>query len=68
MMKKLLPAVASSLLIALLFPAPVAAQKVEHDQANAAVTFQKRCASCHVVPDVSVRTDRAWLDQINRTT
>jgi hypothetical protein len=30
--------------------------------------FGKRCASCHAVPDRTLRTDLAWLDQINRTT
>ena len=29
--------------------------------------FQARCANCHFIPDPSVRTDRAWLDQVNRT-
>lgn len=30
--------------------------------------FAARCASCHTVPDLDLRTDRAWLDQVNRTT
>ncbi len=30
--------------------------------------FSARCASCHTVPDPGLRTDLAWLDQINRTT
>ena len=30
--------------------------------------FTARCASCHTVPDPGMRTDLAWLDQINRTT
>jgi cytochrome c2 len=29
--------------------------------------FAKRCATCHTVPDPAIRTDLAWLDQINRT-
>jgi hypothetical protein len=31
-------------------------------------TFQERCAKSHTVPDPAIRTDRAWLDQVNRTT
>ena len=27
----------------------------------------KRCATCHAVPDKTLKTDLAWLDQINRT-
>lgn len=30
--------------------------------------FQRNCISCHVIPNPAVRTDRGWLDQINRTT
>ena len=29
--------------------------------------FQSRCATCHTIPDPSIRTDLGWLDQINRT-
>lgn len=29
--------------------------------------FVQRCASCHTVPDPQIRTDLAWLDQVNRT-
>ena len=29
--------------------------------------FQNRCARCHVIPDQKHGTDRAWLDQVNRT-
>jgi len=69
-MKKLLRVVVPSFVGACLWSAPAAAQKVEHEWTAKAVaaTFQQRCAGCHVVPDVSLRMDRAWLDQINRTT
>ncbi len=30
-------------------------------------TFTSRCASCHFVPDTSLRTDRAWLDMVKTT-
>ena len=30
--------------------------------------FTARCANCHTVPNPELRTDLAWLDQINRTT
>ncbi|MHC4941228.1 MAG: hypothetical protein ACYTHK_20020 [Planctomycetota bacterium] len=29
--------------------------------------FAKRCAACHTVPDPAIKTDLAWLDQVNRT-
>ena len=29
--------------------------------------FQARCAQCHTVPDPAIRTDLAWLDQVERT-
>jgi len=35
--------------------------------AEAGRMFQQRCASCHQPPDVRFATDRAWLDQVNRT-
>jgi len=35
---------------------------------SAGETFTTQCASCHTVPDPGLRTDLAWLDQINRTT
>jgi mono/diheme cytochrome c family protein len=34
---------------------------------SAGAVFRARCAACHTVPDPALRTDRAWLDQINRT-
>ncbi len=50
----------------LLIIAPVAGQPrtaIKH----AGQVFEKRCAQCHVIPDPGVRTDRGWLDQVNRT-
>jgi len=32
-----------------------------------AATFRTKCASCHTVPDPARESDRAWLDQVNRT-
>lgn len=29
--------------------------------------FQASCMRCHQPPDLSFATDRAWLDQIHRT-
>lgn len=29
--------------------------------------FVQRCATCHNVPDPAIRSDMAWLDQVNRT-
>jgi len=39
-------------------------QRAEPD---AEALFTQRCASCHAVPDPELRTDLAWLDQVNRT-
>jgi len=36
--------------------------------AEVGALFRKNCASCHVVPDKTLKTDLAWLDQIHRTT
>lgn len=35
--------------------------------AEAGAMFQKNCISCHQPPDLKFATDRAWLDQLNRT-
>ena len=35
---------------------------------NAEKIFKGRCSKCHTVPDPSIATDLAWLDQVNRTT
>ncbi len=35
--------------------------------AEAGQTFKQRCQSCHQAPDLNFATDRAWLDQVNRT-
>ena len=35
--------------------------------AEAGRIFEKNCISCHRPPDMAFATDRAWLDQINRT-
>ncbi len=37
------------------------------DTTEAAKTWQARCVTCHQVPDLHIRTDHAWLDQVNRT-
>ena len=47
-------------LIALAFPAAIAAP-------DTGELFRARCASCHTVPDPLLRTDRAWLAQVDRT-
>ena len=35
--------------------------------AEAGALFQKNCLGCHQPPDVTFATDRAWIDQLNRT-
>ena len=37
------------------------------DQPAAATLFQRKCQSCHTVPDTKHAFDLAWLDQIKRT-
>jgi mono/diheme cytochrome c family protein len=44
-----------------------AAYADEAARAEAGKVFQQRCINCHQPPDVNFATDRAWLDQINRT-
>ena len=34
---------------------------------EAGATFRRACASCHFAPNTAFATDRAWLDQIKRT-
>jgi hypothetical protein len=41
--------------------------QVEAEVAEAGKTFQARCLACHQPPDLQFATDRAWLDQVNRT-
>ncbi|MHC4954494.1 MAG: hypothetical protein ACYTGZ_11450 [Planctomycetota bacterium] len=36
--------------------------------AEVGAMFRKRCANCHTIPDPQLAPDRAWLDQIKRTT
>ncbi len=36
-------------------------------ESGVAQLFRDRCAKRHAVPAPTVRTDRAWLDQIKRT-
>ena len=35
--------------------------------ARAAQTYKSGCVNCHQPPDLTFRTDHAWLDQVNRT-
>ena len=51
-------------LLAMAAAAPLA----RADEPQIAKVFRQRCASCHTVPDASLRGDRAWRDQIDRTT
>ena len=37
------------------------------DPGDPGALFSARCAACHTVPDPTLRTDRAWLDQVHRT-
>jgi len=55
----------AALLASLALDEPGRAREAE---SGAGKLFTDRCADCHAVPDPAVRTDRAWLDQIKRTT
>jgi len=48
-----------------LFMAVAAAAAPEPDVGS---MYRKKCAPCHELPDKALATDRAWLDQIRRTT
>ena len=37
------------------------------ERAEAGKGFSQRCINCHQAPDLNYSTDRAWLDQVNRT-
>lgn len=37
------------------------------EKAEAGKAFSQRCINCHQPPDLNYSTDRAWLDQVNRT-
>ncbi len=42
-------------------------EPAHQDSVDPGALFSERCSACHTVPDPSLRTDRAWLDQIHRT-
>lgn len=55
---------------ALLLALPVGAQETPagaQETPDAATLFEQRCSNCHTVPDRAIATDRAWLDQVQRT-
>jgi hypothetical protein len=43
-----------------------AASQSDH-VAEAGALFERRCASCHALPDPALRTDRAWLERVRDT-
>lgn len=51
---------------ALAAAAPAAAQSSE-ELSQARVTYAARCINCHQPPELSLKTDQAWLDQVHRT-
>ena len=61
-MRTLVPLVLAAIWLA----AP--ATRAQAQGQSAGDLFTARCANCHTIPDPSLRTDLAWLDQINRTT
>jgi hypothetical protein len=35
--------------------------------AEAGALFERRCASCHAIPDPTLRTDLAWIERVRDT-
>ena len=64
---------AAGLLATVLLPSGPAARVVAQDRhgggahADPKVLFSERCASCHVKPDPTVETDRAYIRQLQET-
>ena len=61
------PTVFVTVIITLAGGGSVSAQEDKEAVAGAGQTYRTRCVSCHQPPDLSFATDRAWLDQVNRT-
>lgn len=55
--------------VALVCPPAINAQDSDPTPARreTARLFAKQCASCHVLPDASLPTDRAWLGRVMET-
>lgn len=54
-----------TLAAAVLLSAPALGQETSVSEAGR--LFEKSCLACHRPPDARFETDRAWLDQVNRT-
>ena len=48
-------------------PIAVAAGPTASEIAAAGAKYRKTCLHCHQPPDLRFATERAWLDQVNRT-
>ena len=57
---------AASLALASFAGAP-AEDPPARDRVDPGRYFRTNCAACHAVPDPAIATDRAWLDQVRRT-
>jgi cytochrome c2 len=44
-----------------------AAEPTSAEVAEAGAKYRKTCRHCHEAPDLRFETERAWLDQVNRT-
>lgn len=55
----------AGLAAAALWTTPAASQS--DPVAEAGALFESRCASCHSMPDPALRTDRAWIERVQRT-
>ena len=54
-------------LLAVSGPMGVAAGPTATEIAKAGAKYRKTCLHCHEAPDLRFETERAWLDQVNRT-
>ena len=43
------------------------AEPTSVEVAAAGAKYRKTCLHCHEAPDLRFETERAWLDQVNRT-
>jgi hypothetical protein len=48
-------------------PKPQHQVPVTHQAANVGEMFKKKCASCHVAPDLRFDVEKAWLGQVRET-
>ena len=56
-----------SLAFLLSFSLPSGSGWADQNSQTAEKLFRSRCSSCHVIPDPTFKTDRAWIRQLQFT-